>query len=260
MRQDLPEPLQDFGPLAGAVAAELREADDLAAAVRAEAAAGRLPANSIEAVRVELTYHSNAIEGNTLTLRQTQLVVEGHAPGGDRPLREIDEARNHDRALRRVERLAADRSGLAVDEAELLAVHAEVLRDIDDRNAGRLRTERVLIAGTGHVPPGGHRFGELIPRLLAMTDRDDVHPVLRAAELHYNLAAVHPFADGNGRTARLMMNHLLLACGYPLAIIRVEDRGRYLRALDDANRGDLAAFGNLVVHSVVESARRIVGD
>ncbi len=165
--------------------------------------AGRILPNSVEAMRVELTYHSNAIEGSTLSLRETQLVIEGHSPASGKSMRELYEARNHDRALRLVEAWAQQRPATAaITEREVLDVHAHVLADIDANAAGRLRSERVLIKGTRFVPPGAPKFDVLIPGLLGLANREGVHPVLQAAELHYNLVAVHPFNDGNGRTAR----------------------------------------------------------
>ncbi len=94
------------------------------------------------------------------------------------------------------------------------------MADIDTVNAGVFRSDRVPIRGTRFVPPGSHRFGELIPRLFQFANELGIHPVIQAAELHYNLLAVQPFADGNGRTARLMMNYHFLRIGYPLVIIR----------------------------------------
>jgi len=147
------------------------------------------------------------LEGSTLTLWDTQLVYEGREPNSGKSLREINEARNHDRALRRIEDWVKTRSPKWVpSEADLLAVHADVLADVSPEDAGRTRASRVLITGTRFVPPGPHHFAELIPALLMLAADETLPPILRAAELHHNLVAVHPFADGNGRTARLAMN------------------------------------------------------
>lgn len=256
----VPEPLQSFGFLEATSAERLAVADAIAARYRARRAAGRLPANTVEAVRIDLTYHSNALEGNTLTLRETQLVIEGFSPAAGKPMRELYEARNHDRALRQIERWAADRPAAALTSADVLEVHGLILAEINDAAAGRFRTDRVRISGSGHIPPGSPKFDALIPALLDLANRSDVHPVLRAAELHYNLAAVHPFLDGNGRTARLMMNHLLLRHGYPHAVIEVGQRVRYLAALEDANRGRLGPFADVVVDGLVRGAELLLLD
>ncbi len=260
MTAPLPEPLQLFADMADPLAPELARVDATAARYRAQRAAGGVLPNTVQAVRIELTYHSNALEGNTLTLRETQLVIEGRSPAGERPLREVYEARNHDRALRRIEQWAAQRPGDDLVEADVLDVHGLILADIDDAAAGRFRSERVRISGTGYVPPGAHRFAELVPASVALANRADIHPVLRAAELHYNLVATHPFLDGNGRTARLMMNHLLLRHGYPYAVIEVGQRGRYLAALDEANRGRREPFAAVVVAALLRGAELLLVD
>jgi Fic family protein len=155
MAQSPPEPLQVFRGLTEAVAPGLRAVEAAYARYREEQDAGRILANSVEALRVELTYHSNAIEGSTLSLRDTQLVLEGYAPPGGKTLREIYEARNHDRALRMLERRVEERpQPSAMTEQDLLDLHAEVLADIDPRSAGRFPDNRVLIKGRGSSRPG----------------------------------------------------------------------------------------------------------
>ena len=174
-------------------------------------------------------------------------------------MRELYEARNHDRALREIEEWVAKRSQQApVTERDLLDIHAIVLTDIDAA-AGRFRSERVLITGTHFVPPGGHKFPELIPRMVGLANRDGVHPVIAAAEFHYNVAAVHPFADGNGRTARLMMNYLLLRSGFPHSVIDVAERSEYLAARDEANSGRWERFALFVAGSVERSIQKLLG-
>ena len=261
MTQHLPEPLRVFRGLAEAVSTWLRDVEAAHARYREERDAGRILANSVEALRVELTYHSNAIEGSTLSLRETQLVLEGYAPPGGKTLREIYEARNHDRALRMLERWAEERPRpSALDEQDLLDLHAQVLADIDPRSAGRFRDGRVLIKGTRFIPPGSHKFGDLIPMMLELANREAVPPALQAAELHYNVVAIHPFSDGNGRTARLLMNYHLLRHGYPHAIIEVGERAEYLSALEEANAGRCEHFAAFVLRSVERSIRRLIGD
>jgi Fic family protein len=228
---------------------------------RQEKDAGRVLANSVEALRVELTYHSNAIEGSTLSLRETQLVLEGYAPAGGKSLREIYEARNHDLALRRLERWAEERPRpSALTAQDLLDVHAQVLADIEPASAGRFRSARVLIKGTRFIPPGSHKFDDLIPRMLELANRQGTPLVLQAAELHYNLVAIHPFNDGNGRTARLLMNYHLLRHGYPHAIIEVGERAEYLSALEEANDGRSQRFAAFILRSVERSIQKLIGE
>lgn len=260
MPDALPEPLCSFDSALSDRSPELEKIDGLLRTYREYKAAGRILPNVLEAIRVELTYNSNAIEGSTLTLRETQLVIEGKTPAGERPLREIYEARNHDRALRMIERWAADRpANTPLSPQDILDVHAQVLADIEPASAGRFRSERVRIVGTGFIPPGAQKFDVLIPRLIDLANRQGIHPVLHAAELHYNLVAVHPFNDGNGRTARLMMNYHLLRSDYPQTIIDVTRRGEYLGALDEANAGKPARFAGFIAECVEASIRRVTG-
>ncbi len=210
---------------------------------------------------LRLTYHSNAIEGSTLTLRETQLIIEGYAPTSGETLREIDEARNHDRALRLLEeRVETHPMPAPLTEQDLLDVHAHVLADIAPNAAGCFRTDRVLIKGTRFIPPGSHKFGELIPRMLELANLRGVHPVLQGAQLHYNLVAIHPFTDGNGRTARLLMNYHLLRHGYPHTIIEVENRAEYLITLEAANAGRCEPFATFVVGCTERSIERLIGE
>lgn len=241
--------------------AQLTEVDSLRTRYQEALSGNLILPNTLEALRIELTYHSNAIEGSTLSLRDTQLVVEGREPNTGKLLREIYEARNHDRALRKIEAWASKGSEPApLSENELLDIHAEVMADIDLTGAGSYRTNRVLISGTLYVPPGSHKFSELIPALFSLANQCDSHPVIQAAELHDNIVAVHPFNDGNGRTARLMMNYLLLRHGYPLVIVPVETRHEYLAALDEANTGRSEPFSAFLIRCVKNSILRLVGE
>lgn len=256
----IPEPLRSFADPGGTFAADLAGLDALHTTYAAALRAGRVLPNSLEAQRIELTYHSNAIEGSTLTLRETQMVVEGLTPPGGKPLREIYEARNHDRALRLIERWAEARPPRdSLSDRDILDIHAAVLTDIDASAAGRLRSGRVLIAGARYVPPGPQKFDVLLPAMLELANTPGLHVVLRAAELHYNIVAVHPFADGNGRTARLMMNYLLLRHGLPLTSIEIGERAEYLGALDEANEGRCGRFAGLVIRGVGRSLTRLLG-
>ena len=263
---ELPEPLQRFGGLSATLASLLEQVDSHLARYHDLRLAGRILPNTLEALRIELTYHSNAIEGSTLTLRETQLVIEGKSPAGEKPLREIYEARNHDRALRLIESWASGRPQDVLREQDILDVHAQVLADIDPASAGRFRSQRMLIAGTGFVPPGAQKIEGLVARMIELANAPGVHPVLAAAELHYNLVANHPFdrlragpfIDGNGRTARLMMNQHLLRHQFPFALIEINERGKYLGALDKANQGRIEPFAAFIAQSVIRSIERLL--
>jgi len=193
--------------------------------------------NLDEWFRVELTYTSNAIEGNTLTRRETAVVIEKGLTVGGKSLREHLEATNHARALDAVHSLIKKRPSQLTSH-DLLSLHALILHAIDDANAGRYRNVPVRISGSAVVMPNPLKVPDLMEEFLRwLTARNSLHPVAFAGEAHYRLVTIHPFVDGNGRTARLLMNLLLLMRGYPPAIIHPRDRLAYIGALEKAQLG-----------------------
>lgn len=186
--------------------------------------------------RIELTYTSNALEGNTLTRRETALVVEKGLSVGGKSLTEHLEATNHARALDWVkEQIKRKPTGLT--EKDVLHIHNVILHGIDDTNAGRYRSVPVRISGSTVVLPNPRKVPELMGAFIKWLRASKTHPVRLAAEAHYRLVTIHPFVDGNGRTARLLMNMILLMTGYPAAIIRKRDRLAYINALETAQTG-----------------------
>jgi len=203
---------------------------------------------------VEWTYHSNAIEGNTLTLAETRVVLLDGLTVGGKSLREHLEAINHKHAIDFVEALATGDE--PITEHTIRQVHALILRAIDDRHAGVYRQNQVYIAGSTYVPPGPVEVPALMAdlvRWLNSAEAAELHPVRRAALAHFRLVHIHPFVDGNGRTARLLMNLVLLRDGFPPAIIRREKRSEYYDALDRAHQGDSDPFVFLVAEEVERS-------
>lgn len=187
--------------------------------------------------RVELTYTSNAIEGNTLTRRETALVVEKGLTVGGKSLKEHLEATNHAKALDWVKQLAA-RKTKTVSETEILDIHNLILKGIDDANAGHYRNVSVRISGSTVVLPNPVKVPDLMEEFGKWLNKPEkLHPVELAAEAHYRLVTIHPFVDGNGRTARLLMNLILMMHGYPPAIIRKRDRLAYIGSLEKAQLG-----------------------
>jgi Fic family protein len=187
---------------------------------------------------VELTYTSNAIEGNTLTRQETALVVEKGITVGGKTLKEHLEASNHVEALKYVNSLVA-KNRQEVTEDDVLQIHRLILQRIDDSNAGFYRSVPVRIAGASVVLPNPRKVPDLMTEFMTWLGSNLVeHPVQVAAQAHYRLVSIHPFVDGNGRTARLLMNLLLMQTGYPPAIIRPEDRQTYLSALEKGQTTD----------------------
>jgi Fic family protein len=194
-----------------------------------------LPKNSLKSLRdklaLEWTYHSNGIEGNTLTLLETKVVLEGITVGG-RTTQEHLEARNHAEAIVFLEDIVE--VGELLSQWQIKNIHGQVLKGIDDAEAGRYRSENVVIAGASTTPPHFLHLDEEMAALISWYSFSRLHPVRRAAELHTRFVEIHPFIDGNGRTGRLLMNFVLMKHSYPPAIILKEDRLRYYEALDDA--------------------------
>lgn len=199
------------------------------------------------------TYNSNAIEGNTLTLLETKVVLEGITIGG-KSLREHFEAINHREAIAYVESIVAERRPLS--EHELKSLHRLILKNIDDENAGRYRSVNVQISGARHRPPEHFKLIDEMEAFFAwyQGESQGLHPVHRAASLHSSFVKVHPFIDGNGRTARLLMNLELIKAGFPPTILPVERRVEYYESLDRAHvDGDEAPFLALMV-DIVEAS------
>ncbi|MCA8253455.1 Fic family protein [Burkholderia sp. AU31624] len=211
-----------------------------------------------EKLMLEWTYHSNAIEGNTLALRETKVVLEGITVGG-KSLREHFEATNHRDAILHVEEIVGKQETLS--EWQIGNIHGLLSKGIDDGEAGRYRRENVVIAGASTTPPD---FLHLPAEMAALIDWDTqagaMHPVARAAELHTRFVKIHPFVDGNGRTGRLLLNFELMKSGYPPAVIRKEDRLAYYDTLDEAcTTGDYSGITRLVAESVQRSLDAYLG-
>lgn len=205
-----------------------------------------------ENFKLEWTYNSNAIEGNTLTLKETKVVLEGITIGG-KTMREHLEAINHKEAIEFLEELVQYNNELS--EIDIKNIHAIVLKGIDNENAGRYRIENVIISGASHIPPDAIIVPESMEKLIYRYDewKEKYHPIIVAALLHAEFVKIHPFIDGNGRTARLLMNFEVMKNGYPPIIIKNEERHKYYDALDvGALTGDYTDFVKMVTKQAEE--------
>lgn len=208
-----------------------------------------------EKLIVEWTYNSNAIEGNTLTLSETKVVLEGITIGGKSMVEHL-EAINHREAILFVEELVANKQPLT--EGEIKNIHSLILKEIDKTNAGKYRSENVVISGAEHIPPRHYEIGDLMQKLLSeyQNEWEEFHPVVRATLLHGEFVKIHPFIDGNGRASRLLLNFELMKYGYPPIIIKNSERARYYDVLDLAHTTmDYQPFLKLVSELVVESEK-----
>lgn len=213
------------------------------------------------AFEIEYTYESNKIEGNTLTLQETALVIEKGLTVGGKTLNEHLEAVNHAYAIDYIKELAREKQ--SITERDLLQIHSLILKGIDNSNAGQYRKVQVLISGAMHVPPQPYLVAKEMESLFIWYDenKDRLHPVILAAEMHERLVTIHPFIDGNGRTARLLMNLVLLQSGFPIAILKgdAESRLKYYNALEIAQtQKDKQSFIELIVGNVRDTMERII--
>jgi Fic family protein len=208
-----------------------------------------------EKLIVEWTYNSNAIEGNTLTMSETKVVLEGITIGGKSMVEHL-ETINHREAILFIEELVSNK--VNITEWNIKCIHALILKEIDNINAGKYRAENVVISGAKHMPPKHYEVSYLMQKLIAECQNEwsSYHPVVRATLLHGEFVKIHPFIDGNGRTARLLLNFELMKNGYAPIIIKNEQRDKYYDALDLAHTTmNYGPFLKLVSDLVVESEK-----
>ena len=205
--------------------------------------------------KVELTYTSNAIEGNTLTRQETALVVEKGLTVEGKSLKEHLEATNHAEALEFIKKLVGKKRQ-EITEKDILEIHRLILQKTDDANAGRYRRVAVRIAGVAGITlPNPAKVPDLMQEFISwLHKKNSDHPTKIGSDTHFKLVSIHPFVDGNGRTARLLMNLLLIQEGYPPALIRKEDRRRYINSIEKAQLGGkLNDYYELILEAVERS-------
>lgn len=199
--------------------------------------------NLEEWFRIELTYTSNAIEGNTLTRQETAMVVEEGLTVQGKSLTEHQEAINHADAFDFIQTLI-NKKRQELTEKDILDIHSIILSKIDDTNKGRYRTVAVRLKGSETILPNPIKVPELMEEFINwLQSKIADHAVKIAIDAHLKLVSIHPFVDGNGRTARLFMNLLLMQAGFPPAIVRKEDRSEYINSLEKAQtKNDFADY------------------
>lgn len=225
--------------------------------------AGKLNSQVLKRIReffkIKGIYHSNAIEGNSLTICETRLVVEMGMTLAGKTLKDQAEARNLSEALDFMEAIAVSREK-PITVHDLRQIHALILKGIDDEFAGKYRHGEVMISGSEFSPPEAHLLPQQMDdfdKYLSIVTQADASaidlPILCASAAHAWFAQIHPFVDGNGRTARILLNLILMRHGYPVCIITRDDRQRYYHALEESQAGDLTSLVELVYENVEES-------
>jgi len=206
--------------------------------------------------RVGLTYTSNALEGNSLTESETKVVIEDGLTIGGKPLKDIYEATGHAKAYDFLYKLTKDEP---VSEADILKIHRLFYGQIDKAHAGAWRKVRVFISGSRRVLPAPEKVPELMVAFLRWMSANEgkLHPVEFAALVHQKFVFIHPFVDGNGRVARLLMNLVLLRAGWTLAIIPPICRHEYIATLEKAGRSS-ADFVRFIRDRVCETQKELL--
>ena len=218
-----------------------------------------LPAVAVEKLRqqfaIEMTYNSNAIEGNRLTLKETFLVINEGLTIKGKPLKDHLEAKDHYEALNYLYESIEHDKHHTLSEVFIRSLQNLVVKDTDKEYAGKYRISNVTIGGSDHTPPDATEVPALMRGLLdwVRQNHKKLHPIELAALLHHKLVYIHPFYDGNGRTARLAMNVLLMQAGYLLVVILKNDRKKYYDALDKADKGKPQKFVQFVAQAVERS-------
>ena len=211
-----------------------------------------------ESILLEWTYNSNAIEGNTLTLLETKVVLEGITVGG-KSLREHLEVINHRDAILYLEEIIQNKEPLSA--WIIKNIHHLVLKGINDKYAGSYRDQQVLISGAEHIPSAPFLLKEKMNEFIDWYNNEakDLHPVEKAAMVHIIFVGIHPFINGNGRTSRLLLNLELMKNGYPPIIIKNINRLEYYLALDKAHTtGDSSNFISLVMKETSDMLDRYI--
>lgn len=204
---------------------------------------------------VELTYNSNAIEGNTLTIAETKVILEdGITIGKGKSLIEHLEVINHKEAIDYIDDIVS--KNLDISERVIKDLHYIILKSIDNKNSGEYRKSNVLISGSAHRPVEHFLVDEKMEELVKWyrDNSEKLHSIELAAEFYFRYVYIHPFIDGNGRSARLLMNLILMRNGYPITVIKNEDRDEYMKALEKASTtGDKNDFIAMVAKATLNS-------
>lgn len=207
-----------------------------------------------EYFRIGLTYSSNALEGNTLTETETKVILEDGLTIGGKTMKEHFEVVGHSQAY---DFMWSKAHSAEFSEDDIRKLHYLFYYRIDEENAGNYRKVPIFVSGTDfefpkplELSPLMHEFLQEIPQL-----KKQYHPVHFAALVHIRLVTIHPFIDGNGRTARLLMNLALLQSGYTITIIPPIMRSAYISVIQQANKNNVTPFLNFISEMVYESSK-----
>ena len=218
-----------------------------------------LPKSAVQKIRekfqIEMTYNSNAIEGNSLTLKETFLVINEGVTVRGKPLKDHLEAKDHHAALEYLYDLIDKNKKHTISEILIQNLHQIIIQETDKEWAGKYRNANVIIGGAKHTPPDALQVPQKMHNLISWlySQKSKMNIVELSALLHHKLVYIHPFFDGNGRTARLVVNLLLLQAGYPLVIFLKNDRKKYYNVLEMADDGKYEPLVKFISQSIERS-------
>ena len=211
--------------------------------------------------RVGLTWSSNALEGNSLTESETKVIIEDGLTVHGKPLHDVYEALGHADAYDYIHSMAVDKD---LEINDILKLHELFYKRINPEQSGKFRSVKVFISGSRYPLPAPEKIAALMDEFIAWLNKNEnkLHPVTLAAEVHKRFVFIHPFIDGNGRVARLLMNLILIRHGYPVAIIPPILRSEYITLLEVAHRTP-EKFIDFIVDREIDTLRellRLLGD
>jgi len=217
-----------------------------------------LPVSAVKKLQenfsLEMTYNSNAIEGNNLTLKETFLVINEGITVKNKPLKDHLEAKDHYSAIEYLYDLVDKDKKHTISEKLIRSIHEIIVQETEKEQAGKYRNANVYIAGAKHTPLDAFEVPRLMSELIKWLGQNKKMNIVELAALfHHKLVHIHPFFDGNGRTARLIMNLLLLQAGYPLTIIFKNDQKKYYNVLAKADKKDFAPLINFIAQTIEKS-------
>ena len=206
-------------------------------------------------IALEMTYNSNAIEGNTLSLKETFLVINEGITIKGKSMKEHLEAKDHYEAIEYLNELVSNDIKNPFTEVTLRSLHQLIMRETYSEEAGKYRTGNVIITGSDHKPPDADEVKIKMKELFVWIKKNKkkIHVIELSAMIHHKISHIHPFADGNGRLARLIMNLLLMQKGFPLVVILNVDRKKYYSALSKADKGNYIPFVRFIAQAAERS-------
>jgi Fic family protein len=204
---------------------------------------------------LEVTYHSNAIEGSRMTMKETEQALEGKNVRGKEPF-EIFEAVNHRNALQSM--LEEIKPGFKITEDYILKLHSIVMYNFHNKLPGKYRTGYVNLTNTEIKLPAAQLVPGRMEKLIAEMNKKPEQSIIKSAAIcHYEFERIHPFFDGNGRVGRILLNTQLLSHGFPPALIRIDDQGNYYLGLGRADMGEFNSLVQMIGESVLRGFQLI---